>query len=106
MNRSASPLNDIFILSIRDNSLTQTYFVFMRGINVGGPHKVPMVERSGIHQNMGIEEVKTVLNFGNIIFKAEGLTIDDLEQKIAGQLETASGFPVSALICPVKDIRA
>ena len=47
---------------------TEQYVAFLRGINVGGHHKIPMAELRNVMEEMGFSEVVTLLNSGNVIF--------------------------------------
>lgn len=71
------------------------YVAFLRGINVGGHHKVPMPElRLGL-EKLNFKNVVTFLNSGNILFET---TQSDLENKISAFLEKRFGFPVPVMI--------
>ena len=48
----------------------ETFVALLRGINVGGHHKVPMAELRTELEKLGYSKVNTLLNSGNIIFKA------------------------------------
>ena len=74
------------------------YVAFLRGINVGGHHKVPMAELRGVMAAMKFEQVETLLNSGNVIFSAPEKDVDTLEGEIAARLETEFGFQVPVLV--------
>ena len=46
-----------------------TYVALLRGINVGGHALVSMKELKGCFEELGLQEVMTYINSGNIIFK-------------------------------------
>lgn len=46
------------------------YIAFLRGINISGKNKVPMVELKNGFENLKFIEVKTYLNSGNVIFSS------------------------------------
>jgi uncharacterized protein (DUF1697 family) len=48
------------------------YICFLRGVNVGGKGKVPMTELKSVLEDIGFENVKTVLQSGNVVFTARG----------------------------------
>ena len=75
-----------------------TYVAFLRGINVGGHHKLPMSELKKELVDLGFENVITLLNSGNVIFEAVKMEETDLEKKIADRLENTFGFPVPVLV--------
>ena len=44
------------------------YIAFLRGINVSGKNKIPMSELKIGFEKLGLSEVKTYLNSGNVVF--------------------------------------
>jgi len=82
----------------------QNYVAFLRGINVGGHHKVPMSELKDIFVKMGYNNITTLLNAGNVIFGSRDEDIKNLEIKIARQLSDVFKFPVPILIRTSEEI--
>jgi uncharacterized protein (DUF1697 family) len=76
----------------------ETYVAFLRGINVGGHHKVPMSELKKEFQKLGFENIVTLLNSGNIIFESSSDNTSSLEQQISTHLEKAFGFPIPTIV--------
>ncbi|MFT8352026.1 DUF1697 domain-containing protein [Clostridium saccharoperbutylacetonicum] len=60
------------------------YIAFLRGINISGKNKIPMVELKSGFEELGFLEVKTYLNSGNVIFSSD----KDYKEDFSGQLET------------------
>lgn len=54
------------------------YVAFLRGINVSGKHKVSMAELKNMFEKMGLKEVKTYLNTGNVIFQSPDVMIENI----------------------------
>lgn len=79
-------------------SNNQTYVALLRGINVGGYHKVPMADLRSEMKALGFKNVQTLLNSGNVIFDASAMPETDLEKKIAEHLETIFAFSIPVLI--------
>lgn len=75
----------------------QTYIALLRGINVGGHHKVPMAELRKTMEQLGFTKVITLLNSGNVIFDASGEEAA-LEEQLAARLEKEFGFPIPVLL--------
>lgn len=44
------------------------YVALLRGINISGKNKIPMVELKQCFERLDYTEVKTYLNSGNVIF--------------------------------------
>jgi len=78
--------------------LKVTYVAFLRGINVGGHHKVPMGELKNEFENLGFEKVTTILNSGNIIFDAKGDKFENIEKRIFVHLENYFGFSIPIIV--------
>lgn len=74
------------------------YIAFLRGINVGGHHKVPMALLRKEMENLDFENVETLLNSGNIIFDGLPDDLEDLEHRISEHLEKVFGFPIPTII--------
>jgi len=76
----------------------EKYIAFLRGINVGGHHKVPMAVLRDELEKMGFENIVTILNSGNIVFDAICDNTEKLEKSISEHLEIFFGFPVPTII--------
>ncbi len=74
------------------------YVAFLRGINVGGHHKVAMSELKKIFEQNDFKEVVTLLNTGNIIFTCEKKSLGALEQDIRVMLEQYFSFPIPVFV--------
>lgn len=71
---------------------------FLRGINVGGHHKVPMAELRNKLTEIGCENVRTLLNSGNIVFETKQTNIPDLESRIETHLSQSFNFPITLIL--------
>lgn len=76
----------------------EIYVAFLRGINVGGHHKVPMADLRKEMEQLNCEKVITLINTGNIIFEAKADEIGTLENTISTHLEKVFGFPIPVII--------
>ncbi len=77
---------------------TQTYIAFLRGINVGGHHKVPMADLKKECAILGLENVRTLLNSGNIIFESTYKDIHVLKEELSKHLEISFGFSIPIIV--------
>lgn len=75
-----------------------TYLAFLRGINVGGHHKVPMEELRQELEKLNFSNVVTLLNSGNVIFDTIAHDSNQLEHTISRQLEEIFGFPIPIML--------
>lgn len=74
------------------------YIAFLRGINVSGHHKVPMIQLRKEMELLSFRNVITLLNSGNIIFESNNSNEDYLEKLISNHLEKTFGFPIPTII--------
>jgi uncharacterized protein (DUF1697 family) len=63
------------------------YIAFLRGINVGGKSIVNMVGLKRCFEQLGLSNVKTYINSGNVIFSAEQEDSDSLASRIETALD-------------------
>jgi uncharacterized protein (DUF1697 family) len=76
-------------------SPTQRHTAFvalLRGINVGGKHRLPMKELAEFFTNANCTGVRTYIQSGNVVFKASAAVSKTLSQCIAGNIEERFGF--------------
>ena len=83
----------------------QKFVAFLRGINVGGHHKVPMADLRRTLGRLGLEDVQTLLNSGNVIFATEQRDVAHLENTISSDLARTFGFSIPVIVRPAKSIQ-
>lgn len=71
---------------------------FLRGINVGGHHKVPMADLRQLLTDLGYQQVRTLLNSGNVVFRAPDRSLHEMEAELEQQLAQAFGFPIPVFL--------
>ena len=76
----------------------QTYIALLRGINVGGHKKVPMSELRELLSTTGLENVKTYIQSGNVIFQSSINKFKVLEKSIQKSILDQFGFEVPVLV--------
>jgi len=86
--------------------MKEKYVAFLRGINVGGHHKVPMADLRKELEKLGYENIITLLNSGNIIFETQTDTLDKLEKTLSEHLESCFGFPIPTIVRKAETILA
>jgi len=83
---------------MKSKQTLKKYIAFLRGINVGGHHKVPMAELRKELEAMSFQNVTTLLNSGNVIFEAQPSEDTELSERIAERLEKVFQFPVPTIV--------
>lgn len=81
------------------------YAALLLGINVGGNRKVAMSELKKMMEGLDFQNVKTLLNSGNVVFDA--IETDDLslKDKIEVQLRKTFGFEISIILLSFKELQ-
>jgi len=69
----------------------------LRGINVGGRRKILMADLKAICKKLGLKEVKTYIQSGNIIFNSDEQILI-LENKLEKAITENFGFDVPVII--------
>ena len=74
------------------------YVALLRGINVGGKHKVPMAELRELFEAEGCRDVRSYIQSGNLIFGATKAAAAKLPAKLAAAIEERFGFGVPVVL--------
>lgn len=75
-----------------------TYIALLRGINVGGHTKIKMAELREMLQQIGLNEVATYIQSGNIVFVSEEVFVEKLEAQIKKGILDRFNFEVPVLL--------
>lgn len=74
------------------------YVALLRGINISGKNKIPMVQLKKEFEKLGFEEVKTYLNSGNVIFSSDEDDIKKLTKLIETAVKDQFGFDIPVFV--------
>ena len=81
------------------------FVAFLRGINVGGNKTISMKELAALFEQVGFENIKTILNSGNVVFEFKESSEAVLVKKIEKAIEDKYGFEVTVQIRILDDIK-
>ena len=81
-----------------------TYVAFLRGINVGGKSIVSMAAIKEALVNLGLRDVRTYINSGNVIFTTRISDTRKLAATVESALEDRTGLPIKVLVMDHKDL--
>ena len=76
----------------------KTFVAFLRGINVSGKNKIPMETLRVLCKDIGLKDVKTYIQSGNIVFKSKEAQSDVLGKLLADGILERFNFKVSVLV--------
>jgi uncharacterized protein (DUF1697 family) len=81
------------------------YIALLRGINVSGQKKIPMAELRELLSKIGLENVQTYIQSGNVIFQSLENDKTLLEQLIHNAIKSHFGFEVPILVLQPKELK-
>ncbi|MEV6206801.1 DUF1697 domain-containing protein [Kitasatospora sp. NPDC051914] len=85
--------------------MTQTYIAFLRAVNVGG-RTVRMERLRELFGELGLQDVRTYIQSGNVFFTTGGEDRAALTARIEEHLEQALGYAVPTVLCTVDELAA
>lgn len=83
-----------------------TIIALLRGINVGGHNKLPMRALAAILQELGLENVKTYIQSGNVVFQSNRTDLTALSQEISTAIDESHGFSPRVMLLSIDDLQA
>jgi uncharacterized protein (DUF1697 family) len=81
------------------------YVAFLRGINVGG-RTIRMAELRACMEALGLTDVRTVLQTGNVVCTSDEPDADALRTQIEQGLQARFDYPAKALVYPFGSLQA
>jgi uncharacterized protein (DUF1697 family) len=75
-----------------------TYVALLRGINVGKAKRIAMADLRALLGDLGYTDVATLLNSGNVVFKASTGTPKKLAADISAAIATRLGIEVPVIV--------
>lgn len=73
------------------------FVALLRAVNVGGKTMLPMAELKALAEGLGWTDAKTLLQSGNLVFRAEGEP-DALEKALEDAIEAHAGRRFTVLV--------
>jgi len=78
----------------------------IRGINVGTAKRIAMSDLRALFEGLGHENVRTLLNSGNVLFQCARPSTSGLAQSIEDAMTEACGFTASAMVITAAHLAA
>src|SRR5437870_31937 len=70
----------------------------LRGINVGGHHKIRMDELKALYESLGFKEVLPYIQSGNVVFTSDEVDLAGLRRQIEEGFDKIFGFSVEVIV--------
>jgi uncharacterized protein (DUF1697 family) len=81
-----------------------SYVSLFRGINVGGHRLVPMSKLKDLHESLGLGDVATYIQSGNVIFTSDEPNISLLPGRIEATFAARFGFHSDVIVRSAADL--
>jgi len=81
------------------------YVAFLRAVNVGGKGNVSMAAIKKALVDLGLSDVRTYINSGNVIFSTPALDSQKLGARIEKALEERTSMPIKLLVMDHKGLK-
>ena len=83
----------------------KTYVALLRGINVGGNFKLPMKDLAAMFAKMGCTDVRTYIQSGNVIFRADDAVASRVPAVISKAIADRSGMKIPVVVRKADELR-
>jgi len=80
------------------------HVALMRGINVGGRNKLPMKDLAGYFSDAGCSDVRTWIQSGNVLFKAEKRVLKGLAAQITRRITAEFGYRIPIVLRTAEEL--
>lgn len=74
-----------------------SHVLLLRGINVGGKHKLPMADARRVLTEAGFADVTSYIQSGNLVLTSDDGP-DEVARRARAALEQVAGFPIPTLV--------
>lgn len=89
-----------------DPSTEGVYIALLRGINVGGKNRLPMKDLATMFVNVGSEAVRTYIQSGNVLFRADPKVAEEIPTLIRASIQREFGYEIPVVTRGAADLEA
>ncbi len=80
------------------------HLALLRGINVGGKNMLPMKELRDMFTAAGCDDVRTYIQSGNVVFRADPNIIAPLADAVTAQIAARFGYRVPLVVRTAEEV--
>ena len=80
------------------------FICLLRGINVGGAHKIKMADLRTLLKTNGFQQVTTYIQSGNILFRTELNSTHQIEGKVKSIILEHYGYDISVMVLSLEEL--
>ncbi len=85
---------------------TMIVISMLRGINVGGNRMIKMDALKALYESLGLEQVQTFIQSGNVVFRTKDRAVAPLARRIEDAIEKKYGFRADVLCRTISELRS
>jgi uncharacterized protein (DUF1697 family) len=78
----------------------------LRGVNVGPHHRMKMADLKAVYESLGMAEVETFIQSGNVVFRTAGRSGDRVAARIEEAIEARFGFAAPVVVRTAAELRS
>ena len=78
----------------------------LRGINVGGRNKINMEQLARLYSGLGLKNVQTYIQSGNVTFDSSQTDIQKIRSDIQYQIAKSFGYEVAVILRTTKELQS
>ena len=82
------------------------YVAFLRAINVGGHTIIKMTDLKQMFESLGLKNVHTYIQSGNVIFESDEDDTASLETQIESQVEKVTGYKTKLFVRTIREVQS
>lgn len=83
----------------------ERYIALMRGLNVGGKNRLPMVELAAVFEEAGCTELRTYIQSGNVLFGASASLAKRLPKLVQSKIARDYGYQVPVVLRRARELQ-
>lgn len=87
-----------------DKLKMKTYIALFRGINVGGNSLLPMKALKPLLENLGLQNVRTYIQSGNVVFQSGEEDTVQLSNTISAEVKRSHGFEPKVMLLQIEEM--
>jgi len=76
----------------------KTFIALFRGINVGGNNKLPMMELAAVLETLGMQNIRTYIQSGNVVFQDKATDAAKRAAQISAAIMQSHGFAPKVML--------
>lgn len=81
------------------------YISMLRGVNVGGHHKIKMEDLRALYESLGYQNPRSFIQSGNVLFRTKDRNGEAISRRISDAIERKVGFRPEVLLRTASELR-